>query len=151
MNVQTKYFGRVEYDREDVLSFPSGLFGFEEEKSFLLLPFHGSGGDLLCLQSLQTPSLAFVAMNPFSLDPAYAPALSEEDLRQLGVKTSGELGYYVLCVVRDPIGESTVNLKCPVAVNPATRRAAQVILETGGYQMRHRLAGFQNGGDGGSC
>ena len=86
MLVQTKYFGQVECGEEQELHFPRGLFGFEEEKSFLLLPFEGSGGSLLCFQSAVTPHLAFVAMNPFYLKPDYAPVLTGEELRELGDK-----------------------------------------------------------------
>ncbi len=75
MKLSTKYFGEIEYTEEDVLSFPKGLFAFEEETEFLLLPFSGSNGTLLCLQSRATPQLAFVAMNPFSLDAGYTPVL----------------------------------------------------------------------------
>ena len=38
MKLQSKYFGEIEYLDEDVLSFPAGLFGFEEEHRFLLPP-----------------------------------------------------------------------------------------------------------------
>ena len=38
MKTNTKYFGEIEYDEEAVLIFPKGLFGFEEEQRFLLLP-----------------------------------------------------------------------------------------------------------------
>ena len=72
MKLDTKYFGPVEYSATDVLSFPQGLFSFEDERQFLLLPFHGSEGTMLCLQSVKTPALAFVAMNPFALLPSYA-------------------------------------------------------------------------------
>ena len=143
--VDTKYFGPVEYEADDLVHFSNGLFGFEGEKSFLLLPFAGSQGNLLCLQSAATPLIAFVAMNPFSLLPSYNPVLQAEELAALGVSQSGELGYYVLCTVREPVGDTTVNLKCPVVINPETRAAAQVILETGDYRMRHRLAEFRSG------
>lgn len=142
MKLQTKYFGEIEYEEEEVLTFPVGLFGFEEERHFLLLPFEGSGATLLCLQSVTTPALAFVVMDPFSLDPDYAPELQPKELRELGVAESQELGFYVLCVVKKPVAESTVNLKCPVAVHPETRVARQVILETDRYEMRHLLAQF---------
>ena len=142
MKLQTKYFGEIEYEESEILTFPVGLFGFEEEHQFLLLPFEGSGGTLLCLQSGATPALAFVAMDPFSLDPDYAPELQPKELRALGVKESQELGFYVLCVVKKPVSESTVNLKCPVAVHPETRVAQQVILETDRYEMRHLLSQF---------
>ena len=67
MLLETKYFGQVECSREEALCFPRGLFGFEEEREFLLLPFEGSAGTLLCFQSTRTPALAFVAMDPFAL------------------------------------------------------------------------------------
>ena len=44
IKLQTKYFGEIEYADKDVVRFPDGLFGFEEEQAFLLLPFDGSGG-----------------------------------------------------------------------------------------------------------
>ena len=142
MKLQAKYFGEIDYTEEDILTFPSGLFGFEEEHQFLLLPFEGSAGSLLCFQSVQTPALAFVAMDPFSLLPDYAPVLQPHELKELGVSDSQELAFYVLCVVKNPVSGSTVNLKCPVAINPDTRVARQVILETDAYEMRHPLAQF---------
>ena len=142
MQINTKYFGPIDFSEEEALSFPNGLFGFEDEKEFLLLPFHGSQGNLLCFQSTKTPSLAFVAMNPFSLKPDYAPELSGEELYLMGAEDSRELCYSVLCAVREPVAESTVNLKCPLVVNDQLRRAVQVILETGDYRMRHRLSEF---------
>lgn len=151
MQLRTKYFGCVDYAPEEVITFPSGLFGFESETAFLLLPFAGSEGNLLCFQSVQTPTLAFVAMNPFSLYPEYAPILSDEELRFMGAKESQELCYYVLCVVREPVSESTVNLRCPVVIHPERRTAVQVILEGTDYHMRHRLGDFSNGGAGNPC
>ena len=98
MKVQSKYFGEIDCEKEDILTFPAGLFGFEEEREFLLLPLEGSAATLLCFQSLQTPALAFVAMDPFALNPDYAPVLQAPELKALGVTESQALGYYVLCV-----------------------------------------------------
>jgi flagellar assembly factor FliW len=149
--LQTKYFGQVECPEERLLRFDKGLFGFEEEKAFCLLPFQGSGGSLLCFQSAATPQLAFVAMNPFSLLPGYAPVLTAGELAELGVERSEELCFYALCVVRSPVGESTVNLRCPIAVNDRTGKAMQAILETGDYHMRHLLSEFGSGKGDGPC
>lgn len=140
MEVDTKYFGRITVTEADVFHFSNGLFGFEEEKQFLLLPFAGGAGNLLCFQSVKTAGLAFVAMNPFSLKDDYAPILQKAELQALGVQRSEDLCYYVLCVVRNPVSESTVNLKCPVVINEDTHQAAQVILESGDYEMRHLLS-----------
>ncbi len=144
MKTETKYFGEIEYEATDVLNFGRGIFAFEDEHEFLLLPFADSEGSLLCLQSLATPSLAFVLMNPFALDPTYAPVLQPEELKTLGVEDSRELCFYVMCVVKSPVAESTLNLKCPVAINDENRRAMQVILDTNAYGMRHLLSEFNS-------
>ena len=150
MRLKTKYFGEIDCS-EDRLHFPDGLFGFEEEKEFFLLPFEGGGWALLCFQSAVTPGLAFVAMNPFSLKPDYAPVLTPGELKAMGVERSEDLCFYVLCVVRHPVGDSTVNLRCPIAVNDQTQRAVQVILEGGGYHMRHLLSELEGTGEGAPC
>ncbi len=141
MNLSTKYFGTIEYTPEDILTFGEGLFGFEDEKQFLLLPFEGDA-HLLCFQSVVTPNLAFVAMNPFSLKPDYTPILGDKELGEMKVTQSQELCFYVLCVVREPVPDSTVNLRCPIAVNPDERIAMQAILDCEDYNMRHPLGEF---------
>lgn len=145
MKLRTKYFGEIEYDADDVLSFPNGLYGFDDEHEFLLIPFEGSEGTLLCLQSKKTSALAFILMDPFALQPDYTPALQRAELSALGVRDSGDLCYYVMCVVKQPVSDSTVNLKCPVAINPDTRVCVQVILDSEEYQMRHLLSSLKNG------
>ena len=149
LKLETKYFGEIEYEAEDVVRFPEGLFGFEEEQGFLLLPFDGSGGGMLCLQSVKTPALAFVVLDPFTLKPDYEPELEPSDLKAFGVKEAGELGFYVLCAVKNPVSASTVNLKCPLVIHPETREARQVIMER--YEMRHPLAEFSRGEEAAPC
>ena len=80
MKTDTKYFGEIDYEEDQVLSFPKGLYGFEDERSFLLLPFSGNK-TLYALQSLTTPQLAFVLVDPFALLPEYAPVLRSELLQ----------------------------------------------------------------------
>ena len=143
MKLQTKYYGEIEYEADETLAFPAGIFGFEEEHSFLLLPFDGSHGNMLCLQSTATPALAFIVLDPFALKPDYAPVLRKPELQQFGVADAGELGFYVLCAVKKPVSDSTVNLRCPLVVHPETRVARQVIMEQ--YEMRHPLSEFGSG------
>lgn len=142
MKALTKYFGEIEYDEGLVLHFTEGLYGFEDEHEFLFLPFEGGEGGLYSLQSLNTESLAFVLIDPFMLVESYTPVLQSEELKALGAEKSEDLFYYVMCAAREPVEESVVNLMCPIAVNGDTNQAMQVILETGGYRMRHKLDEF---------
>ena len=146
MNINTKYFGPVDCTEADFITFPRGLFGFEDETEFLLLPFSGSCGNLICFQSVRTPALAFVAMNPFSLDPAYDPQPQPEALSLLRTKDRQALSCYVLCAVREPVGSSTLNFRCPILLREGTRTAVQVILEDSALDMHRRLSDFSGGG-----
>ena len=69
--------------------------------------------------------------------------LQPEELKTLSVEQSEQLCYYVLCALKKPSSESTVNMRCPVAVNPDTRTAMQVVLEDDRWQMRQRLAEYE--------
>ena len=141
MKTKTRYFGEVDYTKEEIIAFPKGLFGFEEERNFLLIPF-SNAGTLFSLQSVKTPELAFTLMHPVSLHADYAPVLQAEELAALNAAQSEELYYYVMCTVREPVTECTVNMKCPLAVNPDTHPGMQVILEDDTWEMRHKLSEF---------
>lgn len=142
MELNTRLFGKIEYEAEDVISFPNGIPSFEEEHEFLLLPIEGGDGALLCLQSVATPTLSFILMNPFSLDRSYAPVLRDAERKILQVERDQELCFHVLCAMKRPLSDSTINMKCPIAVNPDQRIALQVILDTDDYHMRHPLSQF---------
>ena len=118
---------------------------------FYLLPFEGSGHSMLCLQSIATPALAFILLDPFSLCPDYTPVLRKTELELFAVEDTGALCFYVLCAVKNPVAASTVNLKCPVVINPGTNEARQIIMETEAYDMRHPLADFGRGEEGATC
>lgn len=40
----------------------------------------------------------------------------------------------------DDIRTSTANLKCPIAVNPKSNKALQIMLDNPEYQIRHSFA-----------
>lgn len=140
MKTDTKYFGEIDYEPDELLTFPKGLYGFEDENQFLLLPFSETG-TLFSLQSVKTPQLSFILMDPFSLEGSYAPVLQPDELKFLNAERSEDLFYYVLCVVKEPVSESTVNMRCPIAVND-DGVGVQVILENASWHMRHKLDEF---------
>lgn len=144
MELQTRLFGSISYQQEDVIHFPNGIPSFETEHSFLLLPIEGGEESLFCLQSVTTPALSFILMNPFSLDPGYAPRLLPSELKTLEVERDEELCFYVFCAMKRPISQSTINMRCPIAINPDVQMGCQVILEADAYHMHHPLSEFSH-------
>lgn len=139
MKTNTKYFGEITYEAEDILSIPEGLFGFETEKSYLLIHFDENDSALLCLQNLQDEDLAFVLTNPFCIMPDYRPVPAREDMEALGLSDDSEVTFYSICVIHDKLEDCTVNLKCPLVINPETRHARQIILDDTSYTFKHPL------------
>lgn len=144
MKAETMYFGEIDFCAEELIRFEEGLFGFENQKDFLPVPFEAEDDAILCLQSITDRDISFIVMNPFRLDMTYDPELKREDLKRLGAAEEQDLSYYVICVIRDTPEESTVNMKCPVVVNSVTRKALQVILENKKYGFRHSLSEFSS-------
>lgn len=144
MKLESRLFGPIECAPEDIIHFPNGLPSFNDEHEFLLIPMHANHSSSFYLQSVSTPALAFILMNPFSLSPSYTPVLRPNELRDLGVSRSEDLCFYVLCAMKRPVHTSTVNMKCPIALNPDTNTAFQVILETDQFHMRHPLSEFSH-------
>lgn len=133
-------------DKEmEYIEFEEGIFGFEGQKKFVPIMLEEDSDAVLYLQSLEDEELSFVIMNPFMLKEDYDPVLSEEDYKALGTSNVGDLSYYVFCVVGNTVGESKVNLKCPIVVNHVNRKARQVILDSKEYGFRHLLKEFKGG------
>lgn len=133
-------------DKErEYIEFEEGIFGFEDRKKFIPIMLEEDSDAVLYLQSLEEEELSFVIMNPFMLKEDYEPVLGENDYKALDASGPEDLSYYVFCVVGDTVGESKVNLKCPIVVNHVNRKARQVILDSEEYGFRHLLKEFKGG------
>lgn len=144
MEIKTACFGTVTYNRQDLVHFSEGIIGFPRYRDYLPLPFEPDSDRMLCLQSIEEPEVSFILMNPFVLMKDYCPAVNQEVLKLLKCEDPNDLSYYVIAVIREPFTESTVNLKCPVAVNSKNRLAIQYVLENTEYTLRHPLKSFSD-------
>ncbi len=137
METNTRYFGTMPYTQEEVITFADGIFGFEENKNYLLIRFENENGGLLCLQNLEDAHLAFIVANPFIFLPEYQPNPTKADLEKLNPSSEDVLLFYNICVINEEIEKSTMNLRCPLMINGETRKAAQIILEDDRYAFKH--------------
>ena len=128
MKIDTKYYGEMDYTKDELVVFPDGLFGFSQYHDYLPLSMEEDDSSLLILQSVDEPYVAFFLIDAAALFPSYSPVLLPE-----------ELSYYVICAVKKDYLDGTVNLKCPLAINPDTRKGIQVILSNADYDYRHTL------------
>lgn len=121
------------------LTFPEGLVGMPEWKSFVLQKTNETA-PLETLVSLHQPDFSFSVVDPWVIDTNYAPVLSIADKVALGVSDEDELKWYCILNIQEPFAVNA-NLLGPIVIHPRTGLARQVILSNSGYSASQPVKG----------
>ncbi|RDI40117.1 flagellar assembly protein FliW [Falsibacillus pallidus] len=135
MSISTKYHGEMEVAQEEIWHFDSGIPGFLNEKTFVLLPLEDNPLFQI-LQSTENKNLAFVLTNPFYFNKNYDFKIDEGTLEQLSLQNEKDVAAMVIVTVKDPFEKSTANLQAPVIFNLSNQKAKQMILTQTEYKTR---------------
>lgn len=142
MQIETKYLGKMEIDKDKIIHFESGIPGFLDEKDFIVLDIPGN--ELLqILQSLHTPSLAFFITNPHQFNQAYHFSITDNVIDTLQIKAETEVVILNIMTIREPFNQSTINFKAPIVINHRTNLGKQIILNEQQYEMRVEISSFE--------
>ncbi len=137
MQITTRVFGEITIDDEKIIHFPNGIIGFPELTDFALIHDEEKGTDTIhWMQSLQEPGFAMPVMDPLIVCPDYNPEVDDELLNNIGEIVPEELLVMVTVTVPKDITKMTVNLKGPMVINAAQRKATQVIVEGDEYPVK---------------
>jgi FliW protein. len=138
MNIETKNFGLVSYNEEDVLHFDDGIPGFEGLKSFILLsvdeytPFKW-------LQSLDDTDIAFVIIDPKVVVKDYEVEIDEDIVKLLEIKDLNHILVFAIVVIQEEIEKMTANLKAPIIINAENNKGMQILLDNDQYMIKHPI------------
>ena len=91
MKITTKNFGEVVIDDDKIITFPGGIVGFPDLKSFTLI--HNEEKDKVnsvhWLQTLDEPAFAMPVLDPLLVEENYNPEVEHELLKPLGELNAG--------------------------------------------------------------
>jgi len=137
MELKTTRFGKIEIDSDEVISFKQGLYGFKDNKEFILLmddetPF-------CWLQAIDNRDLAFVVTEPWNYCEDYEFDLDNEVKKELKIEKKQDVLVVNIVVVPDNLQDMTMNLKAPVIINKNEQIAKQVILDDDDYSVKYKL------------
>jgi len=138
LNIQTAFLGEMEIEESQTIHFEHGLPGFEDEHRFAIIPLEDDGVYQV-LQSVQTPHVAFVTVNPFAFT-IYSFELDESTLHSLAIISEEDVAILSIVTVKEPFSESTLNLKAPIVLNMKLKKAKQTILEKSDFPLRHPIS-----------
>lgn len=137
MFIETTHFGKIEIGEADILNFEEGIIGFEDVKEFGLIDSEDTESPFKWIQAIDKPELAFALVDPFKIKRDYDFDLKDEDVESLGVKDASEVMVFSIVVVPEDIKKISMNLKAPLIINRTNNKAAQIILDTDKYTVRH--------------
>jgi flagellar assembly factor FliW len=104
------------------------LPGFPDDLRFVLVDLDGSG-TLCSMKSLDHSDLRFLVAPPATFFPDYSPDIDDDTVADLEISSVDDVMLLVVLNPGDSLPTSTANLRAPVVLNTANRRACQVILD----------------------
>lgn len=127
-------------ERDKIIIFETGLPGFKTEREFVLLHLPGTSDEIFqTLQSINTPSLAFVVANPYYFYKDYEFRLDDSIIDHLCIKQAKDVLVLTIMTLKSPFEKSTINLKAPLIINSTLKRGKQLILNEGDYPTKASL------------
>ena len=139
MKLNTKHFGELEVQEENIITFEKGIPGFNELKQYIIINDDEESSPFCWLQSIEESQLAFVLVNPYLVYADYKPNLPEIEIAKLGEATPED--YSVLSIVRVPeeVEKMTANLRAPIVINLKTKKAMQIITDGEDALVRYQI------------
>lgn len=128
----------MEIPAESVVTVLGGIIGFPDLTRYVLIqrphdvPFYW-------LQCLDDPTLALVLVNPVLFKADYSPSLPPGISHELGSEGGGVTLFAIVTIPQGRPQDMTANLLGPIAMNPATRKARQLVLDDRLYTHRHPI------------
>ena len=142
MLVKTRFFGEVDIEDENILTFDNGMLGFEDMKRWTLIYDieKGSEGPISWFQSLDMAELALPVINPYTVTAVYEPVVEDELLKPLGEFKDEELVTLLTITIpsEDP-SKTTANFRAPILINPVNRKGIQVIVNNEDYPIKFSI------------
>lgn len=140
MLLNTRHFGVIEVNEEDIIQFPEGIPGFEDTKEFVLLgDTQDKDSPFKWLQGIDNPQLAFVIIDPKAFKHDYNPELPSSEIEILDIKDRNKVLIYSIVVIPDDISKMTANLKAPIVINAENNKGKQVLLDNPEYRVKHLI------------
>ena len=124
--------------RNAIIHFDEGLVGFSECKDLVLMENEDLAPFRL-LQSLDSPDVGFLVLEPTALVNNYHERVPVLDWESVGVAGNTVPLAFVIVVIGTTPEASTGNLQAPLLVNYEKMTGRQVILSEPDLSVRHPL------------
>jgi len=137
MRIESRAYGPVEIEERQVITFPAGIFGFEDLHEYALLDATQPG--FYWLQSLDNPEIAFIMLNPYDLRPDYLLDVPDEDLRSIAYDDDEDILVFAIVTIPEDESRISANLQGPIVINREARLGRQSISLDSRWRTKHLI------------
>ena len=138
MEILTRDFGKVNIDEDKIIEFPDGIPGFKDEQEFVLLPLD-EDSLFVIMQSVNTPELAFITIEPRNIIKDYEFVISEKTEELLQIEGIEDIILLNIVNIKDKLQDMTINLAAPLVININKNLGKQIILDDSKYPVKFKL------------
>lgn len=139
MTLETRHFGTIEVEDQDVVVFPEGLPGFDGSKRFTLLGKGDLDTSIFWLQSVDEPEIALVVVDPFAIYEDYYVDVDDEEVAVLQIQDQQHILTLCVMVIPEDVKQSRVNLRAPILINLQTSLGKQILQRNEELPIRYFL------------
>ncbi|WP_026888247.1 flagellar assembly protein FliW [Clostridium beijerinckii] len=138
MKFISKVHGEMQYEENNIISFNKGIPGLDELKKFILLDLEEYEPFKL-LQSLEDEEISLIVTSPYEFFEEYEIKLSEETIKNLEIKSPGQVMILTTVTLNSDVKKITTNLQGPIVINTSTNFGEQIILDNSKYKVKSPL------------
>lgn len=124
--------------RGEVITFPRGILGFEECRTFRL-ERNPEWEPLAKLQSVEQPRLSFVVAPPRLFLTDFCVRIDPLEVAELDIQDVDDTEMWAIVTVPDDPRRMSANLQGPIVVNRANGKGKQVVLTRSHYSTQHPM------------
>jgi flagellar assembly factor FliW len=132
------FYQNLIYSKDDVITFPSGIPGFEKNRQFAIIstPEYAPFDWLVCVDGTK---LRFAIINPMLIQPDYSPNMVKEQLEVLSLQKPEDILLYVIVTINENPMNSTANFIGPIVINKAKKIGKQIIVDDDRYSTQEPI------------
>lgn len=127
---ESKIFGKIQIDENEVFEFPNGILGFPDNKKFFFLKIVSDefAFPIEIMHSFDSNNLAFFVTDPTYILPTYSILASPKELEDIKIKDISDVVTRVILRFEKK-NKATCNLIAPIILNTRERLGKHLVLE----------------------
>lgn len=138
MLIKSKFFGEIDIDEKELITFEEGILGFPDLSKYIVL--REEDNDYFSyLQAIEDESVCFIMTSPYYVTSDYSIDISDDAVKKLEIKAEGDVILFSIVTVPEDMRKMTANLRAPLIVNIKKRKGLQEVIDNEGYSIKHRI------------